>query len=201
VHYKLHLQDVPSDVRVHSITAVINQSYSVRSVKKPNLTSTPEPHKRRVFKLDGRTSMLRTDDFPTTALTETSGIFTVPNACHNSSVANGRTPRTVVISKETMQNDPSDLAFVPRGGSLIVSHLARLPNDDICMLRRALREIDTDRTSSLHSAPHDAARNDRNPDPDLSCPRRRHRIHHVCSGHPWEPHHARPASDELVIGS
>ncbi|KAH7098075.1 hypothetical protein BKA62DRAFT_773683 [Auriculariales sp. MPI-PUGE-AT-0066] len=127
VHYRLHLQSVPAAVRISSITAFIIQSYLVHSVARPEHTATPEPHKRKVFRIDAQTSMLRTDKFSDSPADLCPTEF---RPCPGAFISDSRTPKTVVITPEPGGHE-DQLAVVPAGGRLIVSHLAKLPNDDL----------------------------------------------------------------------
>lgn len=119
VHVKLNLPSVPEDTHVSSVVMSVEQSYNLRSPTKPGVTANPLPHKRRVFRLDSRTPL------------RPSGPVTPPaKEAHSSPLTKGK-PTTVVHTKHAAPSGANLLAFVAKGESLEVSHVARLPDDDM----------------------------------------------------------------------
>ncbi|KAH7098667.1 hypothetical protein BKA62DRAFT_712618 [Auriculariales sp. MPI-PUGE-AT-0066] len=117
VHYKLNLPSVPEDTRIQSITGSIIQSYQLRSHTRPGVTGTPQPHVRRVFRLDASTPR------------QQHGSVTPPAGGGVQKMdlsANPRRPATVVLSKSPTPPGENLLAFIPKGESLEVSHHKRL---------------------------------------------------------------------------
>ncbi|EJD55551.1 hypothetical protein AURDEDRAFT_109835 [Auricularia subglabra TFB-10046 SS5] len=124
VHFMLNLASVPTDTYVYSVSAIIKQSYFLRSHLKPNLTGTPPPHKRPVFVLDHRTPVRR----PQVKSRPSSP--TTPAPAPSPERTGGR-PSTVVRSKGTPPPGKDVLAFIKAGESLEISHVARMPDDDL----------------------------------------------------------------------
>lgn len=106
MHFSLNLACVPQDLCLHSITATIVQSYTLRSHAKPGQASTPPSHKRLVFHLDHLTPLWG-DESPS------------------------RRPGTVLRTSSYLERPPGLLAALRAGESLQVSHVARLPDDDL----------------------------------------------------------------------
>lgn len=123
VHFMLNLASVPADTYVHSVSAVIRQSYFLRSHLKPNLTGTPPPHKRPVFVLDHRTPVRRPQVKSRPSSPNTPVQAPSPERT-------GR-PSTVVRAKGTPPPGKDVLAFIKAGESLEISHVARMPDDDL----------------------------------------------------------------------
>ncbi|EJD36276.1 hypothetical protein AURDEDRAFT_188430 [Auricularia subglabra TFB-10046 SS5] len=113
IHFSLNFPSVPAGLRLHSITADVVQSYALHSQKRPGQTRSPPSHHRLLFNLDSRSLLwdeTTKDDAPENA---------VP-----------RRPTTILKTYPT--SDPRNqglMASLSAGGSLRISHVARLPDD------------------------------------------------------------------------
>jgi len=95
---------------VHSITANIEQSYLLRSPSKPGVTANPQPHTRRVFRLDHKTPR------------QHHGSVTLPPDTvtpeHIEALFSPRRPTTVIMTNQPTPPGDNVLAFIPKGESL-----------------------------------------------------------------------------------
>lgn len=102
VHFVLQLAALPVDTSIYSISAHVRQSYSLTSPARPNITCAPTAHERQIFVLDGRTALNDPEK-----------------------------PMTVVRPTSKPHKDRAVLASVEHGGSFELSHVARMPDDDL----------------------------------------------------------------------
>ncbi|EJD47035.1 hypothetical protein AURDEDRAFT_113612 [Auricularia subglabra TFB-10046 SS5] len=105
VQFSLNLASVPRELRLHSITATLLQSYTLTSYSHPRKTISPPPHRRPLFHIDHTTQLWDDGD------------------------ATRRRPGTVLQPPSVRARGL--LASLAPGGSLQVSHVARLPKDDL----------------------------------------------------------------------
>ncbi|KAH7098647.1 hypothetical protein BKA62DRAFT_660561 [Auriculariales sp. MPI-PUGE-AT-0066] len=121
VHYRLNLPSVAEDTQIHSVTTSIVQSYGLTSPSKPDVKRAPLSHTYRVFRLDGSTPLYH------------GTISESPQASEmgdTAAVSDPKQPKTVVVSKNPVPPTEHLLAFIPKGESLSISHVGRLPGDD-----------------------------------------------------------------------
>ncbi|KZV94419.1 hypothetical protein EXIGLDRAFT_835018 [Exidia glandulosa HHB12029] len=106
MHFSLTLASVPNTLRVQAIGAHIMQSYTLQSHATPGRSGVPPAHKRMVFYLDHRTPLWQEGD----------------------SLDAKKRPPTVLTGGQTV---PGAMAQLEAGETLAVSHVARLPDDDL----------------------------------------------------------------------
>jgi hypothetical protein len=123
--FKFALHSPPGPLNIYSINARINQSYFLTSLEDPKITARPPPVKRLIFALDAHsaspnTSPLATPDSPRN-LTHT---LTYPPPPKHM-------PPTPPQSPDCSKKSSPLLATVDAGQYYEITHLARLPDDDL----------------------------------------------------------------------
>lgn len=121
MHFTMNFASAPLDLRVHSVTAMIIQSYVLYSHAKPGVTGNPTPHRRQLFNIDYNTPLRRPGTPPSGTQTPRTGVEPFKST----------RPSTVVNSKTPVPLGEHILGFIKSGDSLEVSHVARMPDDDL----------------------------------------------------------------------
>ncbi|KZV98613.1 hypothetical protein EXIGLDRAFT_763295 [Exidia glandulosa HHB12029] len=144
VHFTMNLASAPSDLRIISVSAQIIQSYILHSHSKPGLSGKPTPHRRPLFLIDYRTPLRRplTPSRPSSVdggAENMKGkrkdtVDSVSSPSSGAATPRGRPPgrpSTVVNSKTPVPDGEPLLGYILAGGSLELSHVARMPDDDL----------------------------------------------------------------------
>lgn len=144
VQFSLSIPSVPTGLKILSVAAHIAQSFHLQSLSNPNKSARPPIQRRLLFRLDGSISGCAS---PLTRSTTSS-----ENPCQLSSIPSDCPPLRPSSADPTgrpQRRVPEFPVIVRQGDAFQISHLARMPNDDI------IRPSTHSSTTSVISVTHE----------------------------------------------